>query len=371
MPKANAGNDAEAINPDQQADTTDDQTTADIESIRPRRSRGIDLESIADKRAAERDAEMVEKGFQPIDTRPDPEDDPAAPAPDAAAQVAAKPPAPTPAPATEPPAAPPPVIEELLDAEYDTRKVTLMIDGEQVTTTLAQLKRDAQKSAAADKRLKEANALLEQARATAAKTVDRVPASSAPAAAPSNQTSSKERSKAYSKALYEGNDDEAAAMFDAAVDARVEARFASYVPPTQVDARQVAVEVNQLRDQESALQEVAAEYPLAQSNEFTAAAANRFYTEAKAEGLDEAAAIRAAAEKTYETFGYTKQTAKAPTPATTPRSERAIALKGSLDIPAGRSVSAAKVDDTPTSSEGQRSAAIAEIARRGRPIAGR
>src|SRR5690606_18174466 len=130
---AQTDNDAAAIEVDPQAEESN-QTP---EPTEPPRRRRDDLEAIAEKAAAARDAFLTEKGQAIVDTSDDADDD--------------ETPAATPA-ATPPPAsnqAPDPLADDLTPAELAAlmkRKVKVNIDGQEDTRTLEQILRDAQKA---------------------------------------------------------------------------------------------------------------------------------------------------------------------------------------------------------------------------------
>lgn len=324
-----------------------------------RRRNEMDLDAIAERAAAARDSDMRQNNLEPVDTRDAPADAPApSPAPAGEAAPAPEPPpAPEPAPAPEPP----PVVtpEEL--AELGRRQVTLTIDGQPVTRTVEQILRDAQKAGAADKRLKEATDLLAQARETVAR-VDPAPAPADPS--PTDETI-RQQAKSVIEAFFTGDED--------AATERLTQLLARPSQPAQpaIDPGQIVQQVKQSLDDESALQAVLAEYPQVSLNAYTQQAADSFFNEALAEGLSRQDAFRTAAERTYEAFGYTRQTPAAPAPATTHASQTQE-RKARLDVPVGRNVSAAKVEQTPVeSSIAARAQAVAEIAQRGRPIRGR
>lgn len=262
--------------------------------------------------------------------------------------------------------------DDLLDPSMLGRKVRLKVDGEEVLVPLEQLVRTAQKESAADRRLREATELLRQAH-------ERTQQAAAPRETTGNVTPStsqdppdeavKAKVKDALNAIFSGDEDAATEAF-----AQVLASRPSQQTP-QVDPDSLAEVVTQRLDERRALDEFLRTYQRIATNPWLQQAADAELHRLRAEGKPFDEALNLAGKTVYEQFGYEAPQAesKGPAPATN-RQETLRARKADLDIPVGRSVSAAQTRVAPESSEAERSMTIADMAaaRRGeRPQAGR
>ena len=244
-----------------------------------------------------------------------------------------------------------------------SRKVRLKVDGEELTVPLEQLVRTAQKESAADRRLREATELLRQAQARAqqppqpGETTGNVQPSAAQGPSPDEETV-KAKLKDALGAIFSGDEDAAAEAF-----AQVLASRQAQPAAPQVDPDALAEVVTQRLDERSALDRFLGTYQRIASNPWLQQAADAELNRLRAEGKPFSEALDLAGKTVYEQFGYELPQAapKNTAPATT-RQETLRARKADLDIPVGRSVSAAQTRVAPESSEAERSMTIAEMA---------
>ena len=238
-----------------------------------------------------------------------------------------------------------------VDADTLHRKVKMVIDGEEVVMPLEQIVRDAQKKGAADKRLAEATELLRQARA--GETVGKVEPSAAPG--PSHDETVKAKLKDALAAIFSGDEDAATNAFAQVLTARP-------TQATQVDPDALAEVVTQKLDERSALRGFFEAYPKVASNRYLQAAADDALAHYTREGKDFASALELAGQAVYQQFGYERDNKAAPEKPATTRQVDVAARKASMDIPVGRTTSAAQTRNAPESSEAERSQTIAEMA---------
>lgn len=251
-----------------------------------------------------------------------------------------------------------------------SRKVRLKVDGEEVAVPLEQLVRTAQKESAADRRLREATELLRQAQARAhapEETTGNVTPSAAPGLPPDETV--KAKLKDALNAIFTGDEDAAADAFAQVLGSRQPQQAAP-----QVDPDALAEVVTQRLDERSALGQFLGKYQRIASNPWLQQAADAELNRLRSEGKPFQEALEEAGRSVYQQFGYEIPQASPQniTPATT-RQETLRARKADLDIPVGRSVSAAQTRIAPESSEAERSMTIAEMAaaRRGERQAAR
>lgn len=260
--------------------------------------------------------------------------------------------------------------DDLIDDTVMRRKVRLKIDGEEVTVPLEQLVRDAQKAGAADRRLAQATELLRRVQESQQQTNETavsIPPSPAPSLPPDEMVRGKV--KVALDAIFSGDEDAAAN----ALAEVLAARQPQQAPTLDPDA--LAEVVTQRLDERSALDRFLGTYQRIAANPWLQQAADAELARLRAEGLPFAAALDQAGKAVYSQFGYEIPQAgpQNQTP-TADRRETLNARKAGLDIPVGRTVSAAPTRTAPESSESERSMTIAEMAaaRRGeRPGAGR
>lgn len=242
-----------------------------------------------------------------------------------------------------------------------SRKVRLKIDGEEVAVPLEQLVRTAQKESAADRRLREATELLRQAQAreqqaaTPEKTTGTVSTSAEPGPSPDETVRAK--LKDALGAIFSGDEDAAADAF-----AQVLASRQPQQAP-QVDPDALAEVVTQRLDERSALDRFLGTYQRIASNPWLQQAADAEFERLRAEGKPFQEALDGAGRAVYQQFGYEIPQANPGTkPPATTRQDTLRARKADLDIPVGRSVSAAQTRVAPESSEAERSMTIADMA---------
>lgn len=243
-----------------------------------------------------------------------------------------------------------------------SRKVRLKVDGEELAVPLEQLIRSAQKESAADRRLREATELLRQAQAheqraaTYEKTTGTVSTSAEPG--PSPDETVKAKLKDALGAIFSGDEDAAADAF-----AQVLASRQPQPAAPQVDPDALAEVVTQRLDERSALDRFLGTYQRIASNPWLQQAADAEFERLRAEGTPFQEALDAAGRAVYQQFGYEipKAEPQKREPTTT-RQDTLKARKADLDIPVGRSVSAAQTRVAPESSEAERSMTIAEMA---------
>lgn len=243
-----------------------------------------------------------------------------------------------------------------------SRKVRLKVDGEEISVPLEQLVRTAQKESAADRRLREATELLRQAQARAqqepqtGETTGNVQPSAAPGLSPDETV--KAKLKDALGAIFSGDEDAAADAF-----AQVLASRQPQPAAPQVDPDALAEVVTQRLDERSALDRFLGTYQRIASNPWLQQAADAELNRLRAEGKPFQEALDEAGRAVYQQFGYELPKAEPQKrEPTTTRQETLRARKADLDIPVGRSVSAAQTRVAPESSEAERSMTIAEMA---------
>lgn len=243
-----------------------------------------------------------------------------------------------------------------------SRKVRLKVDGEELAVPLEQLVRTAQKESAADRRLREATELLRQAQARAqqepqtGETTGNVQPSAAPGLSPDETV--KAKLKDALGAIFSGDEDAAADAF-----AQVLASRQPQPAAPQVDPDALAEVVTQRLDERSALDRFLGTYQRIASNPWLQQAADAELNRLRAEGKPFQEALDEAGRAVYQQFGYELPKAEPQKrEPTTTRQETLRARKADLDIPVGRSVSAAQTRVAPESSEAERSMTIAEMA---------
>lgn len=246
--------------------------------------------------------------------------------------------------------------DEYLDPSMLNRKVKLKVDGQEVVVPLEQVLRTAQKAEAADLRLQRATELLREAQARAGETTGKVETSAKSDPSAQDETV-KTGLKAAVDAIFAGDDNAATEAL-----AQVLAKQQQPAAP-QVDPDKIADVVAQRLDERSALDRFLDAYPRIRSNPWLQAAADAALAHFQSEGKPFGEALDAAGKAVYLQFGYEQERAekKGPEPTTT-RRETLERRKAGMDIPTGRTVSAASTQASPESSEPQRSLTIAEMA---------
>lgn len=259
-------------------------------------------------------------------------------------------------------------------------KVKVTIDGEEREVTIEELQRHYQKSEAADKRLKEASIakaeaerLLKEAHEKAAAATTATEKKAAEAEVRQAEETVSERSKAFVTALYEGDTETAAKMFEEAL-RQANVREESKAPDPEEIASKVVPLVRQHISVEAALKQVETDYPTIWKDPDYSVLANRKVDELMADPenpLPEAVAIVKAAEFYAEKFRLDKFSDEGrQTATTTARRTEKRERKAGLDEIESASVKA--VSDAPVDPESRdrRSSAIAELAAaRGKSIA--
>ncbi|MFA5387495.1 MAG: hypothetical protein WC322_03830 [Candidatus Paceibacterota bacterium] len=269
--------------------------------------------------------------------------------------------------------------DDFLDPAMLNRKVRIKVDGEERVVPLEQVLRTAQKAEAVDRRLQEATELLRNAQAAAqqgrtnGETTGNIQPSAGqnpPGQAPQAETDEavRARLKAAINAVFSGDE-------DAATDAFIQAIGRQQPAAPQIDPDQLADVVTQKVNERRALESFLGAYPRIAENPWLQAAADAALANELAGGKPFADALEAAGQSVYQQFGYQReQTAPKAESPTTNRREALEARKAGMDVPTGRTVSAAQTRVAPESSEAARSMTIADMAaaRRGeRPQAGR
>jgi hypothetical protein len=337
---------------------------------RPLTPREEALAAIASKRRDAISDEMVEAGMDPLPDRDEP-----APKPKPAPVAAKK------------------DDEQLDDAATQLDKqshgmrfdgdpsktlVTVKIDGDEITLPLDKVLANYQKSGAAEKRLEEATRLRDDARrAATAPAPGPAPApaaADAPAPAEPEPKKPKTDPRAFSSALFEGDEDKAAAAFEAAVAERVDAaieRMKAEGGAGAATPEAIRAAVAEARQQEvvaAVLQESQAAYPkLYSSRVFQAEAADRIERR-MAEGVAWADALGEVSSQMADEFGWKKQGQPAPKPGDRQRNERLEARKAGIDrLPTASARRPGDSDTPPPMDELERAGRGIEFLRKTRP----
>lgn len=247
-------------------------------------------------------------------------------------------------------------------------RVKVKIDGVEEERTVEQLIRDAQKAGAADRRLAEATHLLRQVQAAQtappAQTAE-TPVNVQPSAVQRPPTpAARDRVKAALASLMEGDE-------DAAADKLTEllaAREAPSAPVQMPDTDQLAQAVTRKLEEGSALQAFFGEYQRIAGSPWAQQAADATMAQVRTQypDLPFAQQLAMVGDAVYHHFGWQKETQAPPqnAPATTPRSTQIASRKARLDIPTGRTGSAATSQQSaPVSSEEARAQIVAEMQR--------
>lgn len=269
--------------------------------------------------------------------------------------------------------------DRFIDNDTLRAKVKLKIDGEEKVATIADLVRIAQKHEAADRRLAEATQLLSQARMQAAQPAQPLNTSRTPGSVNATDTdlsalqpTVRDAVKEAVDAMYRGDESAAADKLTETllqIARATEERAASKVKSTTPD------EVLAQLEQRSALQAFFGAYPAmlqgsvvdgqsVPADEMQALADSLLPT-FLAKGYSYSEALDRTGRAVYATHGIALQqprTEPERAPATTSRRQVLAERKASMDIPSGRSVSAAMTPEEPESSEAYRARTIAEIA---------
>lgn len=245
-------------------------------------------------------------------------------------------------------------------AEMLARKVKLKVNGVETETSLEQLVRDAQKSAAATQRLNEANEILRQAQELRSETPAKIPPS--PAADPSEETIAKV--KVALQAVFNGDEDAAAKQL-----AAVLAHPAPQAAPT-VNTDEVAQVVTRKLEEDSALKEFFGAYPKVAQHPYVQGRADELFNEFATQGNNFRESLMKAGEALYKEIGWAAEKTAPEPPTTTRRTQDLAARKAALDNPPSRTVSAATIATSPESSEDDRASIIREMAARRNPTIG-
>lgn len=237
-------------------------------------------------------------------------------------QLAEEPPSPAPAPVQAPVAAAE-VIEDVAG-----KKVRVKIDGVEQEVGLEDVLRSYQKGSAADRRLEEATLLLkqvkEQAQQQPAQPPQQEPAVTPPSAGPDDLKTAVQSALGH---LYRGDEELAAAEL-AEVMAR-SARNATPPAPT-VDVDQIATQLQQRMEVQSALQKVQTDYPDIYNSDDLQALTLMKVRAREAEGVPRSQAILDAANDVYTLLGKKPGRQDAPPPAPTPRDQK-LARKAAME----------------------------------------
>jgi hypothetical protein len=239
------------------------------------------------------------------------------------------------------------------------RKAKLTVDGEERVVTLEQLVREAQKSGAADRRLAAATEMLRQAQAAQAAAPRETAGTIAPSVTqdPSDNPTVKAKLKDALGAIFSGDEDAATEAF-----AQVFASGSQREPVADPDALVEAV--TQRIDERSALEGFFGAYPRIAQNTYLQQAADDALSHFRTAGHDYRTALKMAGDAVYQQFGYQRDAQAAPSSPvpTTDRLATVNARKATLDVPAGRTMSAAQSQAAVESSEQSRGQTIADIA---------
>lgn len=337
----------------------------DESTDRPLTPREEKLEAIARGRRATVNDEIVEAGGNPIDFDAD-----AAPAAAATPPAAPKPavipkPKPAPAPQAAATAAAPAAGGEEGDdainaadvdnqiglAAGDDDTLEVVVDGERMKLPRATVVANYQKSATADKRLREANVLLENARRSAPPAAPAAADPATPASAPVPKVDP----KAFSSALFEGDEDKAAEAFNGAVAARVaevleERGIKAGDPvPAAVDTKEITARVRQELSEESALAEARARYPKLFDKGDIETLGSVKIQRRMAEGVSFTDALTEVSGQMAESFGWEPvEESRTPAPAPKPNHDRGGVLERKRGID---KVPAAAVRRDPSAAE--------------------
>lgn len=261
--------------------------------------------------------------------------------------------------------APAPVQVENVIADVAGKKVRVKVDGVEQEVDLDEVLRSYQKGNAADRRLEEATRLLKQAKEQAqqqpAQQPQQEPAVTPPLAGPDELKTAVQSALGH---LYRGDEERAATELAEAMNRGARAATPQAQP---VDVDQIAAQLQQRMDVQSALQRVQTDYPDIYGSEDLQALTLMKVQAREAEGTPRAQAILAAAEDVYTLLG--KKSGRQEDPKPTQRDQK-LARKAALE-----QIQAANVTEATATQEAEDSpsAVIQAMAakRLGQSLAGR